>query len=432
MCVVLMCLAVALPANEVVVHGATTGNSGRLLHIPSAPSLSHCPSRCAVPPRLLLGSSTIQITYIDDDDFNWLPTSAIRINNIRTPGVGTYRGFWEAPVKGFNIEQGNSLYVVGCDVDIYLFSSNTTDHLIGSCTSTCVDMHNSDVEGYCQGNNGCCYISLPWTLEAFQFKLVRRNSTVAEPDQVNPNVKLFITNDYDFYTRDLYLSWVNSSNIRSGPYLVAPIMDQPNCASAKINKHSYACSDESICTDLLTTKGYYCWCDSLMSGNPYIRNGCIDLFVHRHAVYNLEAKQNCTRSCGNLNIPFPFGIDEGCFANKNFRLNCTPSKVAVLDRRYAQYRVANISLEDGFMHVSNMFDFTSSTKGMETLFVNETDSTMESIYEDPFDFSEEDDIIISWVIANLTCQRAMLMKDTYACLSKNSDCQNITRIGENM
>ena len=41
------------------------------------------------------------------------------------------------------------------------------------------------------------------------------------------------------------------------------------------------------------------------------------------ADYNALPKENCTRSCGNIIIPFPFGVEEGCCARKQFYLNCT-------------------------------------------------------------------------------------------------------------
>ena len=121
-------------------------------------------------------------------------------------------------------------------------------------------------------------------------------------------------------------------------------------------------------------------------------------------------------------IPFPFGIEEGCYASDNFRLNCTQLDVTILDRLDAQYRVSNISLDDGFLVVSNMLSDTSSNNHTNPI---EMLDRIESVVDGIFYFLEEDEII-RWVISNLTCQQAM-QSATYACVSQNSHCQNVTR-----
>jgi len=118
-------------------------------------------------------------------------------------------------------------------------------------------------------------------------------------------------------------------------------------------------------------------------------------------------------------IPFPFGIEEGCYASDNFRLNCTPRDVTVLDRGYAQYRVTTLSLDDGFLAVSNMLNDTSSHNMERIVYRNDTNfmEGIESVVDGIFYFLEEDEII-RWVVANLTCQQATQRRATYACQSE--------------
>lgn len=128
-----------------------------------------------------------------------------------------------------------------------------------------------------------------------------------------------------------------------------------------------------------------------------------------------------------MTIPFPFGIEDGCFASNDFRLNCTSSNVTVLDRGYAQYRVTNVSVDDGVMSVTNMLNDTGSNN-IERLVDSNYDSDFyESVVDGIFDFSQEEEIIVKWVVANLTCQQAKQTNATYACISNNSYCQDVPR-----
>ena len=130
-----------------------------------------------------------------------------------------------------------------------------------------------------------------------------------------------------------------------------------------------------------------------------------------------------------MKIPFPFGIEKGCFANDNLRLNCTSNGTTLLDRGYAQYRVTNLSLDDGLLTVTNMLNDTSSNnmeRVVNTNYGGHPYSYYEEVVDGNFDFSQED-IIIKWVVANLTCQEARQNKATYACISDNSFCENVTR-----
>jgi hypothetical protein len=132
-------------------------------------------------------------------------------------------------------------------------------------------------------------------------------------------------------------------------------------------------------------------------------------------------KENCTRFCGNVTIPFPFGIEEGCFGNDHLRLNCTSNSTTVLDREDTQYRVTSLSLDDGFLTVTNYND--SQCQSFSKYYS----------YRDDLLYCSDEDLMIKWVVANLTCQEARLNNATYACISDNSFCEDVmqgeTRFG---
>ncbi|XP_037455450.1 wall-associated receptor kinase 3-like isoform X4 [Triticum dicoccoides] len=194
------------------------------------------------------------------------------------------------------------------------------------------------------------------------------------------------------------------------------IMDQQSCEGAQLKNESYACSHGSSCRNS-SSGGYQCVCSSYGQGNPYILDGCMQ-------DYNPKPKEHCPASCGPITIPFPFGLEEGCFANEKFHLNCTSGNLTVSVSEDAQYQVTGISVEDGTLTVSNMVNGSNEKEAI--LIQTEDGYGVDSPMEDQFDFSVEYNIVIKWAVANLTCETAMQKDTEYACRSSQSYCLNVT------
>ncbi|PNT65434.1 wall-associated receptor kinase-like 10 [Brachypodium distachyon] len=437
---------------------SATAGSGGILHVPSAAELARCPSRCGqvdivypfgIGPgcfrqgfeltcshnhKLFLGNTNITSTtaLIQDLGYNYAQVSVDLSFDMR-PGVDTYNVSWETPVKGLTLDESTFLYVVGCGVDAYLFDHGTDD-IIGSCITVCSDdKETMEKIGMTDNNvmscNGvaCCIISLKERQRALAIRIGRLrdgiSSTLPKPDELPSGVKLFLSGE----------------NFAEGVYFDLAVMDQPSCESARLKSSTYACSNNSNCQDGLPLPGGGYWCSCQYIGNPYISDGCTGGYDPN------PKRRKCKRSCGNTRIPFPFGIEQGCYALEKFRLNCTRN-VTILDRG-VQYLVANISVNEGYLSIK-MRGLDSFMRGLDSSgsyddntevelhFDAEEGITEETDHplEDLLDLIEEDNMKMWWAVTNITCPVAMNkeLSDTYACRSANSGCLNVTRVNSAM
>ncbi|XP_037452356.1 wall-associated receptor kinase 2-like [Triticum dicoccoides] len=65
------------------------------------------------------------------------------------------------------------------------------------------------------------------------------------------------------------------------------------------------------------------------------------------------AKPGCQETCGNLTIPYPFGIGQGCFYSEEFDVSCENNRV-FMHNSSSQMEIYNISLSGGQTRVSTL------------------------------------------------------------------------------
>ncbi|KAL8246544.1 hypothetical protein R6Q59_007760 [Mikania micrantha] len=94
-----------------------------------------------------------------------------------------------------------------------------------------------------------------------------------------------------------------------------------------------------------------CSCGMWRAGNPYLYNQCED------AIEALSlAKKGCQERCGEVGIPFPFGIGDHCALDERYAVDCN-SSIPYLSA-FNNMQVLNISLEQQTItvNVSMIFD----------------------------------------------------------------------------
>lgn len=135
-------------------------------------------------------------------------------------------------------------------------------------------------------------------------------------------------------------------------------------------------------------------------------------------------RQNCSRSCGNMTIPFPFGLQEECSANRKFLLNCT-SKQAFIGGSYTQYQVTNISLDQGLLFV-NFSQHEEAYSELVEISRDNISQWVESWIDEFNDFDVSQHYgIWKWFVTNMTCEKAK-KSSAYACISTNGECTGVT------
>uniref|UniRef100_A0A0E0IUT4 Protein kinase domain-containing protein n=1 Tax=Oryza nivara TaxID=4536 RepID=A0A0E0IUT4_ORYNI len=426
---------------------------------PSAEELAHCPKTCGdvnisypygvgngcfrpggdfeltcddttKPPKLFLGNTT-EIHDIYADGY---VNASIIFNIDTTPGVlGTYNRSWEAPGRSLYIEEGRiKLLVIGCGIEVNMFHANS-DESLGYCSSTChgIAVMQKEAVGMSCSGIGCCTITFHTTISAFRFSVAQTEAAQQLPSLfANATIKAFLadvdayvgpSDQYNFSITDLLARNIDASTIGTSTYysLSTVIADHPSCATARLDAKSYACGHYS-CSDV-PNQGYRCKCPNRMSdsNNPYVLDGCKEEYEPT------QNRQDCSRSCGNMTIPFPFGLQEECSANRKFLLNCT-SKQAFIGGSFTQYQVTNISLDQGLLFVN----FSQHEEAYSDLVEITRDDDLGGGVEFWIDEFNDFDVsqhygIWKWFVTNVTCEKAKKSSD-YACISANGECTGVT------
>ncbi|KAF7082192.1 hypothetical protein CFC21_086073 [Triticum aestivum] len=290
----------------------------------------------------------------------------------------------------------SALSFTGCDFDMYVLEHGT-NKTVGQCTATCPvkDITDTVAWQYCNGT-GCCFTNVDAEFATgIEIKFVRHKIGQLKFQANSNRSSIWHTVDV---TADSIIMWGIIVN-EHGPLQ---------------NSTDYAClSKRSSSHQFISSVAYACVCDSGYRGNPYITDGC-----SRDKGYDpVQRKTNCSRWCGEINVPFPFGLEDGCSARTSFQLNCTNSSTSTL-----QFLVESYGIHNTYVKYINIM------KGLVNVKYSLYDEHAHSVRipKDPGLYVTSWEVASQlWAVANLTCQEAQKNRTGYACVSINSTCLGV-------
>ncbi|KAM7481495.1 hypothetical protein LguiB_006078 [Lonicera macranthoides] len=253
------------------------------------------------PPKPYMGTSSLEVIEITDTHIRIKTFVSFNCYN-QSGGLMDWRS-WSSQLNDahFTFSELNKFMLVGCD-DLAIIEGYRGRNFTCGCMSVCSD--SQDVRsGSCTGS-GCCQISIPKGVKAFDVELNSRRNHI-EVSSFNLCGYAFLGEEETFRfggASDLSDSTFINRTEESVPVVLDWVIANKSCDDAK-KSNDYACLQNSHCVDSDTEfAGYRCSCNEGFEGNPYLPPGCTDIDEC------MDPNHLCEKKCINT----PGGYDCSC------------------------------------------------------------------------------------------------------------------------
>ncbi|GFZ09864.1 hypothetical protein Acr_21g0004630 [Actinidia rufa] len=250
------------------------------------------------PPKLYLTNSAIEITDLFLSGqlrvSSWIARDCYNKQHLREFNNKPWMRFRKFPIS----HNRNKFIAVGCDTYAVITGSQGRDYTTG-CLSLC-DSIGSMINGSCSGI-GCCQAIIPKEVRSFNISVNSYENHTNVWD-FNPCSYGFVVEDntYNFSSLDLQ----NFQNRTSVPVVLDWSIGNETCNTAEQNLTSFACKENSECSNFDNGPGYRCNCSEGYEGNPYLSNGCQD-------IDECKISSPCNMTCHNLLGTYNCSCPEG-------------------------------------------------------------------------------------------------------------------------
>ncbi|KAI3991446.1 hypothetical protein MKX01_000533 [Papaver californicum] len=251
------------------------------------------------PPKLFIGTGNVEILSISETD--------MRIKNFVPRVCNSMVGDLEQNHSDVSIsfsrthftlsDTKNRFFVVGCDSGGLISGYDQLGKPYSSaCVSSCQSMEKVQ-EGSCNGI-GCCQSTIPKRIQNYNTTVMTNgNTTKASFLSFDPCIFAFVAEYERFKFSISYL--LEMPDDRDIPIVLDWGIGNKTCAEAQKDPTTFACQENSRCSNSTNCSGYHCTCFEGYEGNPYLSPGCQD-------INECEDQKNnpCAGVCINTNGSF--------------------------------------------------------------------------------------------------------------------------------